>query len=491
VSPAEPVDVVLIGGGIMSMTLGAILKQLEPDWSIHLYEALPEVGLESSNPWNNAGTGHSALCELNYTKELPDGSIDISSAVKINEQFQVSRQFWAHLVKKGLLPEPEKFINSVPHLSFVWGDENVDFLRRRYEALKDHPLFAGMEYSEDPAVIHGWAPLLLPGRPKSQRFAATRMAAGTDVDFGALTRSLADYLDANGAALSTDERVTGLQRGKDGIWTIRMRRTIGKYTSRVRARFVFVGAGGGALKLLQKSGIPEAKGYGGFPVSGLFYRTDDQRIVRRHLAKVYGKASVGAPPMSVPHLDTRIVDGQASLMFGPYAGFSPKFLKSGSWLDLPLSIRPGNIVPMLAAFKDNLGLSWYLVTQLLASKRTKFRELRQFVPDARPSDWYPITAGQRVQVIKKDPKRGGILQFGTEVVSGADGSIAGLLGASPGASTAVPIMLDVIARCFPDRMDGWAPNLRSMVPSFGRSLSSAPALAEKTLASTARQLDLS
>jgi malate dehydrogenase (quinone) len=491
VSPAEPVDVVLIGGGIMSMTLGAILKQLEPDWSIHLYEALPEVGLESSNPWNNAGTGHSALCELNYTKELPDGSIDISSAVKINEQFQVSRQFWAHLVKKGLLPEPEKFINSVPHLSFVWGDENVDFLRRRYEALKDHPLFAGMEYSEDPAVIHGWAPLLLPGRPKSQRFAATRMAAGTDVDFGALTRSLADYLDANGAALSTDERVTGLQRGKDGIWTIRMRRTIGKYTSRVRARFVFVGAGGGALKLLQKSGIPEAKGYGGFPVSGLFYRTDDQRIVRRHLAKVYGKASVGAPPMSVPHLDTRIVDGQASLMFGPYAGFSPKFLKSGSWLDLPLSIRPGNIVPMLAAFKDNLGLSWYLVTQLLASKRTKFRELRQFVPDARPSDWYPITAGQRVQVIKKDPKRGGILQFGTEVVSGADGSIAGLLGASPGASTAVPIMLDVIARCFPDRMDGWAPSLRSMVPSFGRSLSSAPALAEKTLASTARQLDLS
>jgi malate dehydrogenase (quinone) len=490
VSPAKPVDVVLIGGGIMSMTLGAILKQVEPDWTIHLYEALPEVALESSNPWNNAGTGHSALCELNYTKELPDGTIDISSAVKINEQFQVSRQFWSYLVKKGLLPEPEKFINSVPHLSFVWGDDNIAFLRRRFDALKDHPLFAGMEYSEDPKVIHSWAPVLMSGRPKSQRIAATRMAAGTDVDFGSLTRDLAAYLESAGAELSTDEKVTGLSRGKDGIWTVRMRRTIGKYTSRVRARFVFVGAGGGALALLQKSGIPEARGYGGFPVSGQFFRTDNQKLVARHLAKVYGKASVGAPPMSVPHLDTRIVGGTASLMFGPYAGFSPKFLKTGSWLDLPLSVRPGNIIPMLAAFKDNLGLSWYLVTQLLASKRTKFAALREFMPDARPSDWYRITAGQRVQVIKKDAKKGGILQFGTEVVTGADGSIAGLLGASPGASTAVPIMLDLLDRCFPDRIGEWAPALRAMVPSYGKTLSTEPALAEKTLASTARILEL-
>lgn len=489
-SSEKPIDVVLVGGGIMSVTLGTILKQVEPDWSIHLYEALPDLALESSNPWNNAGTGHSALCELNYTKELPDGTVDISSAVKINEQFQVSRQFWSYLVKKDFLPEPSHFINPVPHMSFVWGDDNVAFLKRRFEALKDHPLFAGMEYSEDPAVIHSWSPALVAGRPRSQHFAATRMATGTDVDFGSLTTSLANYLVEHGARISTDERVTGLTRGKDGLWTVRRRRLIGKAVTRVRARFVFVGAGGGALTLLQKSGIREARGYGGFPVSGQFLRTDNQALVARHHAKAYGKASVGAPPMSVPHLDTRIIDGSASLMFGPYAGFTPKFLKTGSWLDLFLSIRLGNIVPLLAVFKDNLDLSWYLVTQLLASRRAKFAALREFMPEARPSDWHLIVAGQRVQVIKKDAKRGGILQFGTEVVTGADGSIAGLLGASPGASTAVPIMFDLLERCFPDRIQGWTPTLRAMVPSYGRKLSDSPQVAEKTLDSTARTLEI-
>lgn len=475
----------------MSVTLGAILKQVEPDWSIHLYEALPELALESSNPWNNAGTGHSALCELNYTKEMPDGSVDISSAVNINEQFQVSRQFWSYLVKKDLLPDPQSFINQVPHMSFVWGDDNVAFLKRRWEALKNHPLFTGMEYSEDPAIIHSWSPALVAGRSRSERFAATHTAAGTDVDFGALTKDLAAYLVSQGTVLSTDEKVTGLKRGKDGVWTIRKRRVIGKAVSRVRANFVFVGAGGGALSLLQKSGIREARGYGGFPVSGQFLRTDNPAVVARHRAKAYGKASVGAPPMSVPHLDARIIDGSTSLMFGPYAGFTPKFLKSGSWLDLFLSIRLGNIIPLLAVFKDNLDLSWYLVTQLLASRRTKFAALREFMPDARPADWRLITAGQRVQVIKKDAKKGGILQFGTEVVTGADGTIAGLLGASPGASTAVPIMLNLMERCFGDRMSQWMPQLRTMVPSYGKLLSESSALAHSTLDSTARTLEIS
>ena len=490
VSSEKPIDVVLIGGGIMSATLGAILQQLEPDWTIHLYEVQSEVATESSNPWNNAGTGHSALCELNYTKDLPDGTVNISSAININEQFQISRQFWSYLVKKELLPEPENFINQVPHMSFVWGEDNVAFLKRRYEALKDHPLFAGMEYSEDPKVIYSWAPTIIRGRPRDQHFAATRMAVGTDIDFGSLTKELIADLEANGAQIQTDEKVTGLKRGKDGIWTIRRRRTIGKHISRTRARFVFVGAGGGALRLLQKSGIPEARGYGGFPVSGQFLRTDNQDVVSQHLAKVYGKASVGAPPMSVPHLDTRIIDGSASLMFGPYAGFTPKFLKAGSWLDLFASIRLGNIIPLLAVFKDNLDLSWYLVTQLLASKNTKFAALREFMPEARPSDWYFITAGQRVQVIKKDAKKGGILQFGTEVVTGADGTIAGLLGASPGASTAVPIMFDVIERCFAGRVSQWTPKLRAMVPSYGKSLSESLPLAEKILSSTARTLEI-
>jgi malate dehydrogenase (quinone) len=474
----------------MSATLGALLKQLQPDWSIRIFETLSGVARESSYAWNNAGTGHSALCELNYTKERPDGTIDISSAVKVNEQFQVTRQFWSHLVAAGVLPDPEAFVHHVPHMSFVRGDKNVDFLRRRYEALKDHPLFTGMEYTEDPAVIRSWAPLLLPGRKKSERIAATRMEPGTDIDFGALTHGLIDYLTANGAELGVEERVTNLTRESSGLWRIRGRHIIGSTPFTVRARFVFVGAGGGALHLLQRSGIDEVKGYGGFPISGQFLRTDNQELVARHHAKVYGKATVGSPPMSIPHLDTRVVDGNASLMFGPYAGLNFKFLKSGSWFDLPASIRPRNIIPLLAVAKDNLDLVWYLVTQVMASRKTKFAALKEFMPDAKPSDWYQINAGQRVQVIKPDAAKGGVLQFGTEVVTSKDGSIAGLLGASPGASTAVPIMLDLVERCFPDQLEGWMPQLKRMIPSYGKALAAEPRLAKKTLAQTEKLLEL-
>lgn len=472
----------------MSATLGALIKQLQPDWSITVFERLSDVARESSNPWNNAGTGHSALCELNYTPERPDGSIDIASAVKVNEQFQISRQFWAHLVRTKLLPDPHSFINPVPHMSFVWGEANVGYLRRRYEALKDHPLFKGMEYSEDPEVIRGWTPTMIPGRARSQPIAATRIDAGTDVDFGSLTHELFDYLVDNGARLRTEHTVTGLKQQKDGTWNLRVRHQIGMTPLTFNARFVFVGAGGGALSLLQKAGIPEIRGFGGFPVSGQFLRTDKPELVARHQAKVYGKAAVGSPPMSVPHLDTRIIDGSASLMFGPYAGFSPKFLKSGSWLDLFLSIRAHNLGPMLSVARDNMDLTWYLVKQVLASRRSKFDALREFMPKADPDDWYLITAGQRVQVIKKDPEKGGVLQFGTEVVSSADGTIAGLLGASPGASTAVPIMLTVLERCFPDRIEGWAPAITKMIPSYGRALAGNSRLATKTIGTTEKVL---
>jgi malate dehydrogenase (quinone) len=485
----KPIDVALIGGGIMSATLGTLLKQLEPEWDIRIFERLPAVAMESSNPWNNAGTGHSALCELNYTPELADGSIDISGAVKVNEQFQVSRQFWAHLIDTGALPDPSAFISETPHMSFVWGAANVEYLRKRYEALKDHPLFVGLEFSDDASVIRRWAPLLIPGRKKSQPIAATRIAAGTDVDFGALTRLLTDYLRDNGAELILEERVTRLRR-KNGNWRITSRRTVGNTPSEYDARFVFVGAGGNALNLLQKSGIKEIRGFGGFPVSGEFLRTDNPAVVAKHQAKVYGKAAIGSPPMSVPHLDTRVVDGTASLMFGPYAGFSPKFLKTGSWFDLFKSIRWHNLIPMVAAGASNLSLVRYLIGQLVASKSTKFDALREFFPEGDPADWYPITAGQRVQVIKKDAKKGGVLQFGTEVVAASDGSIAGLLGASPGASTAVPIMLGLIEKCFPDRMDVWRPALAAMVPTIGKQLTDNPALADKTMTSTAEALHI-
>lgn len=487
----KSVDVVLIGGGIMSATLGTMIKRLQPDWSIVIFEQLSAVAQESSNPWNNAGTGHAALAELNYMPEAPDGSLETSRAVKINEQFQVSRQFWASLVADGVLPHPETFINPTPHMTFVRGADNVDYLRRRYELLRDEPLFKGIEFSDDPKVIYGWAPLLVRDRQKGEKIAATRIDSGTDVDFGALTQQLFDYLVSQGADLRLETQVTNLKKvKKDGSWDISLRERVGTTPYGMNARFVFVGAGGHALPLLQKSGIPEIKGFGGFPISGQFFRTDNPEVVAQHQAKVYGKAAVGAPPMSVPHLDTRVVDGQSSLLFGPYAGFSPKFLKQGSWLDLPASIRLHNLGPMLAVARDNFDLMKYLVGELLASKKKKLDALREFMPTARAEDWYLITAGQRVQVMKKDSKRGGVLQFGTEIVTSADGSIAGLLGASPGASTAVPIMVDLLKRCFPEQYGRWEKTLKKMIPSFGASLNSDPRAADKTLSATAKALVL-
>jgi malate dehydrogenase (quinone) len=484
-------DVVLIGGGIMSATLGAMIKLLQPDWSIKIYERLGAVALESSNPWNNAGTGHAALCELNYMPEAADGSVETSKAVAINEQFQVSRQLWSYLVSQGLIESPESFINPTPHMTFVSGEKNVGYLRKRYEALVEEPLFDTIEYSEDPRVIYGWAPLLMRDRAKDEPIAATRVAAGTDVDFGSLTGQLFSYITANGATLQNEMNVTSLKKQKNGTWNVGYRHLVGGTSMVVNARFVFVGAGGGALHLLQKSGIPEIKGFGGFPISGQFLRTDNPAVVREHAAKVYGKAAVGAPPMSVPHLDKRVVGGEASLLFGPYAGFSPKFLKSGSLLDLPRSIRPSNILPMLAVARDNLDLMKYLIGEVFASRSKKMKALRQFMPTAEAKDWYLITAGQRVQVMKKDAKRGGVLQFGTEVVTSGDGTIAGLLGASPGASTAVPIMLDLIERCFPDQYKSWLPEIKKMIPSFGTKLNSTPKVAEKSMTKTAGVLHIS
>ena len=486
----ETVDVVLIGGGIMSATLGSLLSQLQPDWSIRLYERLGDVAQESSNAWNNAGTGHAALCELNYMPENADGSVSAAKAISINEQFQVSRQYWAYLVAQGALPEPHNFINTTPHMTFVKGAANIEYLKKRVEALKDQPLFPDMEYTEDLERIAQWTPLLAKKRPAGVKVAATRIEAGTDVDFGALTKFLLRDLERRGGEIHTNHHVTSLRRKKDGTWRLKLRQTVGQTPRVVRARFVFVGAGGGALALLQHSGIPEIKGFGGFPISGQFFKTTNPKIVALHQAKVYGKAAVGAPPMSVPHLDTRVVDGETALLFGPYAGFTPKFLKSSTWFDLPFSVRFHNLGPMLQVGLKNFDLVKYLVSEVLASRAKKLKALREFMPTAKDRDWELITAGQRVQVMKKDPEKGGVLQFGTEVITGADGTIAGLLGASPGASTAAPIMLDVLSRCFPDRMAGWEPKLREMIPSYGTNLSDDPAAAEASLAATAEILRL-
>lgn len=488
--PAGTVDVLLIGGGIMSATLGTMLARLQPTWKIAVFERLHDVALESSNAWNNAGTGHAALCELNYMPEGADGSMDPAKAISINEQFQQSRQFWSSLVDDGVLDAPSTFINATPHMTFVRGEKDVAFLRKRYEVLKKEPLFAGIEYSEDSRVINQWAPLLMHKRRVGEPFAATRVPAGTDVDFGALTRQLFAALAENGADVRTNTEVRKLKRLGDGTWRVGYRRAVGRTPGEIRARFVFVGAGGWALKLLQRSGIPEISGYGVFPIGGQWLKTDNPDLVAKHKAKVYSQASVGAPPMSVPHLDTRVVDGQASLLFGPFATFSPKFLKNGSMLDIVTQVRPGNILPMLKVAVDNPGLIKYLVSELLKDHGKKVDSLRDFMPSAKDEDWELLDAGQRAQVMKKDPKKIGVLQFGTEVVTGADGSIAGLLGASPGASTAVSIMLGLLKTCFPDRIAEWEPELRNLIPSYGTTLNTRPDAAADVLEETAQTLAL-
>lgn len=487
-------DVVLIGAGIMSATLGMLLKQLQPNLSIEIFERLDVAAAESSDAWNNAGTGHSAFCELNYTPELPDGSIETKKAVKIAESFEVSKQFWAYLVENNIITPPESFVRSIPHMSFVWGEENVNYLRKRYEALTTCHLFKGMKYSEDKAELEQWIPLIMEGRDANEKVAATRMDIGTDVNFGSLTRCMFKYLmELNDVNMHFNHQVRDLDQQKQGEWIVEVKDEATGAKKKIRAKFVFIGAGGGSLPLLLKSGIPEGKGFGGFPVSGQWLRCTNREVIEKHNAKVYGKASVGSPPMSVPHLDTRVIKGKRELLFGPYAGFTTKFLKQGSFLDLILSIRGSNIRPMLAAGIHNIPLTKYLINQVRQSPEDRLDALKEFLPEARMEDWELEVAGQRVQVIKKDEEQGGILEFGTEVVSASDGSIAALLGASPGASTAVSIMLDLLKRsAFKTDLQSelWQQKIKEMIPSYGLSMGEDEALCKRMREWTSTVLQL-
>ncbi|WP_147802561.1 malate:quinone oxidoreductase [Alkalicoccus halolimnae] len=484
-------DVILIGAGVMSATLGSILKELAPDWNITVFEKLAEEGEESSNVWNNAGTGHAALCELNYTNEKPDGSIDISKAEKINEQFHVSKQFWSYLVNHQRISRPQDFIMPLPHISFVHGADNVTFLKNRYEAMAANPLFQAIEYSDDPATIRKWIPLMMEERTSDEPIACTKIDAGTDVNFGSLTHKLFDYLKNKNVNVKYRHSVEDLNRKESGSWEVKVKNDESGETENHKADFVFIGGGGKSLHLLQKSGIPEGKGIGGFPVSGQFMVCRNPDVIQQHDAKVYGKAPVGAPPMSVPHLDTRYIDNERSLLFGPFAGFSPKFLKTGSMMDLITSVKPNNVMTMLAAGAKEMALTKYLIGQVLLSKEKRMDALREFVPNAKSEDWELVVSGQRVQVIKDTEEGGkGTLQFGTEVVNAEDGSIAALLGASPGASTAVHVMLDILNRCFPEQVKEWEPKIKEMVPSYGLSLADNPDLLHDIEASTGRALGL-
>ena len=489
----EQPDVILIGAGIMSATLGVFLKELQPDITIDIYERLDKPAQESSDAWNNAGTGHSAFCELNYTPEKENGQVDCKKAIRIAEQFQLSRQFWSYLVANEKLPNPDNFIHTVPHLSFVWGNENVDFLKKRYEALVKNPLFSAMQFSTDFEQLKSWMPLVMENRSMDEKVSATFMPVGTDVNFGSLTTSLFDYLNKQeGVTVHYNHEVKKIKQEEDKIWRLKIKDLNTDNKIKTSSKFVFIGAGGGSILLLEKANVKEGEGFGGFPVSGQWLKCKNEEIIINHHVKVYGKASVGAPPMSVPHLDTRIINGKKELLFGPFAGFSTKFLKNGSYLDLIKSIELDNVIPMLSAGWHNIPLTKYLVQQVMQSDEDRIEALKEYFPNAKQEDWELLEAGQRVQVIKKDEKEGGILEFGTEVISTSDGTLACLLGASPGASTAVAIMIDVLNTCFADEMKSeiWNEKLKLMIPSYGQSLNENPELCASIGKMTSKTLKL-
>lgn len=457
----------------MSATLSLMLKMIDPDLKIIILERLDEVALESSAAPNNAGTGHSAFCELNYTPEKEDGSIDVSKAIRIFEDFELSKQFWAHLVEKGLIDKPTDFIHSIPHHAWVPGEENVEFLRKRFEAMRSHFMFEEMEFAEDHDTLRSWFPLIMKDRDPSEKMAATRMELGTGVNFGRLTRLYIDVLKKEfDVPVLTEHEVLDVDPGRKAEWLVEVKDLKSGDKKYYDAQHVFIGAGGGALPLLQKVEIKEKDGYGGFPISGQWLFCKNEDLIKQHHGKVYSKAGVGSPPMSVPHLDTRYIDGKKALMFGPFAGFSTKFLKEGSRADLPKSINTTNLPSMWGVFWHNLKLTKYLIGQVTMSHQDRVEELRAFIKDAKPEDWELQIAGQRVQIIKRDKEEGGVLEFGTDVVSSEDGSITALLGASPGASVAVKIMIDVLEKVFPEKLKSkeWQERLNEIIPFWNKPI---------------------
>jgi len=485
----DEVDVALIGAGIMSATLGAMLRELEPSWTQIVFERLDGPAMESSAPWNNAGTGHSALCELNYTPEK-NGRIDISKAIGVNEKFQRSRQFWSHQLDNGILSEAREFINEVPHVSFAQGEIQVDYLKRRFEALSANHLFPDMKFSADPSTFTEKLPLMSQDRDFNNKVAISWTEAGTDVNFGALTKQFLTAAKASGTEIRYAHEVIDIKR--DGsAWKVYTKNLHTKDITVVKAKFVFVGAGGYALDLLRKAGVKEVAGYAGFPVSGLWLRAKNPELISQHEAKVYGKAAVGAPPMSVPHLDTRVIDGEKGLLFGPYGGWSPKFLKKGSNLDLFKSIRPDNLTSYLGVAFQEFGLTKYLIDEVRKSFSDRVEALREYVPSAREEDWETVVAGQRVQVIKPaGAPQFGSLEFGTTLINNQEGSIAGILGASPGASIAPAAMLELLERCFGEHMIQWGDKIQEMIPSYGINLAKDEKLYDEMWAYTQKTLKL-
>ena len=472
-NPKDKYDLICVGGGIMSATLALMTKIIDPDANIIIFERLKKVAQESTEAWNNSGTGHSAFCELNYTPQQKDGSIDISKAKQIFKQYEQSKQFWSYLLENNMLKNPKSFIHSLPHHSWVTGQDNVDFLKKRHAEMTKSFMFSAMKFSEKPDELENWFPLIMKDRNPSEAMAATRMELGTGVNFGNLTEQFFRILEEEyKVPILLDHEVLDIDPDGKNDWLVEVKYNKTGYKTYYDSQHVFIGAGGGALPLLQKVEIQEKEGYGGFPVSGQWLFCKNQEVIEKHHAKVYSKAGPDAPPMSTPHLDSRYINGKKQLLFGPFAGFSTKFLKEGSYLDLPKSLRFDNLPSMWGVFWHNIPLTKYLLEQIKMDHEDRMNELRTFVKDAKSNEWELKVAGQRVQIIKKDKEQGGTLEFGTDVVHSKDGKITALLGASPGASTAVHIMIDVLKIAFPEKLKQSAikQKLDEMIPFWNREI---------------------
>ena len=457
-------DAFLIGAGIMSTTLATLLVELFPDWKIQISERRESGAQESSSSLNNAGTGHSGYCELNYTPEDANGNIDISKAINVHKAFSKSEEFWQHLIASGKIKSDIYTISK--HISFVTGKKDVDYLRRRWETMAKSDEFADLEYYSTNEDLLKQIPLMMEGRNSIYPSAIT-VHDGYDIDYGKITKYFIENLHQHHVDVNTNHELVDLYK-IGNKWNVIQKNLGTNELSKIETKFVFIGAGGAAITLLEKSEIPEAKGYAGFPVSGEWLICDNQEVVAKHFSKVYGRPSVGSPPMSTPHLDLRTINGKQCLLFGPYAGMSTKFLKHGSWTDFFKSIRLNNIGVLLDAGARNLGLTKYLMKELFKSKAGRFNVLKEYYPNANPKDWKTSVAGQRVQVIKRVNGKG-VIEFGTELVTAKDGSLACLLGASPGAATSVKVMLDVIETCF--TLDATTKEkLAAMIPTYGKKI---------------------
>jgi malate dehydrogenase (quinone) len=455
-------DAFLIGAGIMSSTLATLLVELFPEWKIQISERRNSAAEESSSSLNNAGTGHSGYCELNYTPEDANGNIDISKAIKVHQAFSKSKEFWQYLIEAGKINSDIHTITK--HISFVSGEKDVDYLRRRWEAMIKSDAFEDLEYFSKNEDLFKIIPLMMEGRDIDSPCAIT-VHDGYDIDYGKVTKYLIQHLHEHNVDINKNHEVIDLYK-IGNKWQVIQKNLVTDEISKIETKFVFIGAGGAAITLLEKSEIPEAKGYAGFPVSGEWLICENQQVVEKHFSKVYGRPSVGSPPMSTPHLDLRTIDGKRCLLFGPYAGMSTKFLKYGNWTDFFKSIRINNIGVLLDAGARNLGLTKYLIKELFKTKAGRFNVLKEYYPNANQKDWKRSVAGQRVQVIKRVNGKG-VIEFGTELVTAKDGSLACLLGASPGAATSVKVMLDVIETCF-NMNDATKEKLTKMIPAYGK-----------------------